>query len=221
MEISTESARFNMIQQQIRPWDVLDDRVLDVLAELQREDFVPDAYKGLAYADIEVPIGNGQLMLSPKVVGRMLQALALQPGDKVLEIGTGTGYVTACLSRLGGRVISIEIDPELASGARDRLEALGLGRLEIRDGDGLAGPVEGGPFDVIAVSGSVPTEAPLQMLRDQLALDGRLFAIVGEPPIMEAVLITRVAGADYRRQALFETCAPVLVNAPEAEGFVF
>ncbi len=221
MEISTENARFNMIQQQIRPWDVLDDRVLDVLAEIPREDFVPAGYKGLAYADIEVPIGSGQIMLSPKVVGRMLQALAPQPGEKVLEIGTGTGYLTACLSRLGGPVISLEIDPALAAEARDRLDPLALDGVELREGDGLAGSTTDGPFDVIAVTGSVPTDAVLAPLRDQLALDGRLFAIVGESPIMQAVLITRVAGRDYRRQALFETCAPALKNAPEPNGFVF
>jgi protein-L-isoaspartate(D-aspartate) O-methyltransferase len=153
METAAERARFNMIQQQIRPWDVLDDRVLDVMAEVRREAFVPDAYQGLAYADIEIPIGQATCMLAPRVVGRMLQALDVQPGDRVLEIGTGTGYVTACLGRLGGQVISVEVDADLASEARSRLADLGLDSIQVQPGDALAGPVEGGPFDVIAVTG--------------------------------------------------------------------
>jgi protein-L-isoaspartate(D-aspartate) O-methyltransferase len=221
METTAERARFNMIQQQIRPWDVLDDRVLDVMAEVRREAFVPDAYQGLAYADIEIPIGQTTCMLAPRVVGRMLQALDVQPGDRVLEIGTGTGYVTACLGRLGGQVTSVEVDADLASEARSRLADLGPDSIQVQQGDALAGPVEGGPFDVIAVTGSMPTEASVPMLQGQLAPGGRLFCVLGEAPAMEAVLITRVGERDMRREGLFETSAPALVNAIEPDGFEF
>lgn len=221
MDTSFELARFNMIQQQIRPWDVLDERALEVMASVAREVFVPDAYRGLAYADIEIPIGEGSNMLAPKVVGRLLQALDVQPGDKVLEIGTGTGYVTVCLSRLGGRVTSIEIDAALATGARERLTALKFAGIEVRDGDGLAGPSAEGPFNVIAITGSMPTDGSLPMLQDQLAVGGRLFCIIGEAPVMEAILITRLGGQHCSRERLFETCVPSLVNVMEPEGFVF
>lgn len=221
MDTSIERARFNMIQQQIRPWNVADDRVLSVMAEVPREQFVPDAYRSLAYADIEIPVGDGQTMLAPKVVARMLQALDVQPVDKILEIGTGTGYPTACLSFLGGRVLSMEIHAPLAEQARTTLDGLKLGRLQVQVGDGLAGPVEGGPFDVIAVTGSLPSDKALSALKEQLAPGGRLFAIVGDEPVMEALLVTRVEGGDFRRQTLFETSVPALEKAPEPERFVF
>jgi protein-L-isoaspartate(D-aspartate) O-methyltransferase len=221
MDSSSERARFNMIQQQVRTWWVLDDRVLDAMAEIGREPFVPDAYQGLAYADIEVPIAEGRAMLAPKVVGRMLQSLNVQSGEKVLEIGSGTGYVTACLSRLGGRVVGVETDPELAAGARERLAVLGLERVEILEADALAGPTPGAPFNVIAVNGSLPSAEPLALLEDQLVLGGRLFCILGEGPVMEAHLVTRVGARDFRRQDLFETAAPPLPQATEPQGFVF
>jgi protein-L-isoaspartate(D-aspartate) O-methyltransferase len=160
-------------------------------------------------------------MLTPKVVGRMLQALAVQPGDRVLEVGTGSGYVTACLTRLGGRVATVEIQPQLAAAARERLTRLGFDRVEVREGDALAEPSPGGPFDVIAVTGSVPGSESLSLLEDQLAPGGRLFCIIGVPPIMEAWLVTRVVGHEFRREALFETCAPTLANCTEPQGFVF
>jgi protein-L-isoaspartate(D-aspartate) O-methyltransferase len=222
MTSPTEIARFNMIEQQVRPWNVLDERLLRVLGELPREAFVPDAYQALAYADIDIPIGTATCMLAPKVVGRMLQALQVRQGDKVLEIGPGTGYVTACLARLGGRVIGVEIDPDLAEGARERIAALNLRHVEVRTGDGLAGPVDGGPFDVIAVTGSVPTQEPVPMLAQQLAPGGRMFVIVGEDPVMEAQLETRIGpGSDLRRELLFETSVPALENVPQPERFVF
>jgi len=221
MQSPTERMRFNMIEQQVRPWDVLDPRVLAVMGELPRESFVPDAYRGLAYADTEIPLGDGSLMLAPKVVGRMLQALSVQPGDKVLEIGTGTGYVTACLAGLGGRVHSVEIDPELADAARERIAALDLGQVEVETGDGLAEPFSDGPFDVIAVTGSMPTAEPLAMLRQQLSEGGRLFAVVGEAPLMEAILETQLDAGDVRREVLFETSVPALRNVPEPQRFAF
>jgi len=221
MDTSIDTARFNMIQQQIRPWNVADERVLSVMADILRESFVPEAYRGLAYADVEIPIGDGQAMLEPKVVAHMLQALDIRGDDKILEIGTGTGYATACLCRLGCQVVSIEIHPGLADQAQEALGALKPPNLEVRVGDGLEGPVHGQPFDVIAVTGSLPDEEALGGLQDQLAQGGRLFAIVGEEPVMEAILVTRVVGRDFRRRSLFETCAPALEKAPEPERFVF
>lgn len=221
MDTSIDTARFNMIQQQIRPWDVADEDVLSVMSEVPREQFVPDGYSRLAYADTEIPIDAGQTMLAPKVVARMLQALDVHPVDKILEIGTGTGYTAACLSRLGGRVLSVEIHEELAQLARTNLESMNLRRLDILVGDGLAGKMGGWPFDVIAVTGSLPSDAALPALQEQLAPGGRLFAVVGEEPVMEALLVTRVEGGGYRREILFETSVPALEQVPEPERFIF
>ena len=220
MQPTMDRARFNMIEQQVRTWDVLDERVLAVMRKLPREAFVPDAYRGLAYADIEVPLGERTAMLAPKVVGRLLQALDVQPHETVFEIGTGTGYVTACLAHLGEQVFSIEIDPDLAEGARVRLNAMGLSQVEVHTADAFAGRIEGGPFDVIAVTGSVPSAEPLAALEQLLVDGGRLFIVVGEPPLMEAMRITRI-GHDFRREALFETCITPLENAPMPERFAF
>jgi protein-L-isoaspartate(D-aspartate) O-methyltransferase len=201
MVTSFEKARFNMIQQQIRPWDVADQRVLNAMGEIPRERFVPDVYRGLAYADIEVPIGvdGAQSMLAPKVVGRMLQALGVREDDRVLEIGTGTGYVTACLARLARSVISLESESDLADQAKATLGALSVGGVDVRVADALADAIEGGPFDAIAVTGSMPDDTPLGALQVQLAPGGRLFAIVGEAPAMEALLVTRIGAGPFKR----------------------
>jgi protein-L-isoaspartate(D-aspartate) O-methyltransferase len=220
MQATMERARFNMIEQQVRPWEVLDERVLEVMRRLPREDFVPDAYKGLAYADVEIPLGEATAMLAPKMVGRMLQALDIQPQETVLEIGTGTGYMTACIARLGKRVLSLEIDPTLAADARSRLQTLGLKHVEVQDGDAFSQHISGAPFDVIAVSGSIPTREPLPALKHLLADAGRLFVVVGEPPLMEALLFTRI-GQGIRQERLFETCIGPLQNAPLPERFAF
>lgn len=220
MQPTMDRARFNMIEQQVRPWDVLNQRVLTVMRNLPREAFVPDAYRGLAYADIEIPLGERTNMLAPKVVGRMLQALDVQPHETVFEIGTGTGYGTACLAHLGEQVFSIEIDPDLAEGARARLNAMGLSQVEVHTADAFAGQIQGGPFDVIAVTGSVPTAEPLAALEQLLSEGGRLFIVVGEQPLMEAMRITRI-GNDFRRESLFETSIASLENAPLPERFAF
>jgi protein-L-isoaspartate(D-aspartate) O-methyltransferase len=223
-ESALTRARFNMIEQQVRPWEVLDAKVLDIMGQLPRERFVPDAYRGLAYADIEIPFGEppSQRMLPPKIVGRLLQALKLESTDRVYEIGTGTGYVTACLAQLGEAVHSVEIDPAVADQARARLIAEGTpGRIEITAADGFRADAATAPFAAIAVTGALPTAEPLVKLRELLTNGGRLFAFVGEAPVMEAVLITRLANAQYRQESLFETCVPVLENLPQAESFVF
>ncbi len=220
MQPTTDRARFNMIEQQVRTWDVLDERVLAVMRKLPREGFVPDGYRGLAYADIEIPLGERTAMLAPKLVGRLLQALDVQPHETIFEIGTGTGYVTACLAHLGEQVFSIEIDPALAEGARARLNAMGLSQVEVHTADAFAGRIDGGPFEVIAVTGSVPTSEPLAALEQLLVDGGRLFIVVGEQPLMEAMRITRI-GNDFRRERLFETCIAPLENAPLPERFAF
>ncbi len=221
MEHSSEQSRFNMIQQQIRPWDVMDERVLSTMMEIPREPFIPDAFRGLAYADIEIPLGSDQRMMAPRVLARMLQALDVRPQDRVLEIGTGSAYGTACLAALGRKVVSIEADAGLLARARETLQQQGVGNAELREGDGLAGPLEGGPFDVIAVTGSLPSEEPLADLETQLADGGRLFVVVGEDPVMEALLITRTGDRELRREALFETSLPALANVPEPVHFSF
>lgn len=221
MDTENARARFNMIAQQIQPWGVLDQRVLEVMQEIPREVFVPDAYRGLAYADIEVPIGDSQFMLAPKVVARMLQALAVRPQDKALVVGVGTGYVAACLGHLADRVVGVEIDPALAQSARDRLAALGLDRVEIRAMDGLVDLVLGAPFDAIVITGSVPELGKLSGLEAQLAPGGRLVCAVGQDPAMEVKLVIRIGGSDFRRTSLFETSVPRLANCPEVQSFVF
>ncbi len=216
-----DPARFNMVLQQVRPWGVLDDRVLGVMAEVPRERFVPDAYRSLAYADIEVPLTAERAMLAPKIVGRMLQALQVRPGERALEVGIGSGYVAACLARLGAQILSLEWDVDLAQSARQRLTALAVTGVEIKVADAFAGPIEGGPFDVIAVNGSLPSEARLAVLKAQLADKGRLFAVVGQLPLMRVLRITRVGAMDFRREVLFETCVSALTRVPEPVEFVF
>ncbi len=221
MQPATPIARFNMIQQQVRPWNVLDDRVLEAMAVIPREDFSPEVYRGLAYADIEIPISGGERMLAPKILGRLLEALAVAPADQVLEIGTGTGYLTACLAHLGAQVLSLELREDLAEQARASLAALGITNAEVRLGDGLAPSAADGPFDAIALTGSLPTDAPLAHLKARLKPGGRLFAVVGEDPLMEAILIERLPSGEYRQRVLFETSLPPLAGAPQPERFVF
>ncbi|MBB1075462.1 protein-L-isoaspartate O-methyltransferase [Rhodoferax sp. 4810] len=223
MTTNFEQMRFNMIEQQVRPWEVLDERVLNVLAAFPREDFVPADYRNLAYADIEIPLGDEQSMLPPRIVGRLLQALNVQPGEQVLEIGTGSGYVTACLAQLGGQVRSLDINPMLVDTAYSRLAAHELGWLSVQTADIFAAdtPIIGAPFDAIAVTGSLPDETAVAYLIAQLTLGGRLFVVIGQAPLMQAWLITRLSNGDIQRQQLFETCIPPLCNVPQPGSFVF
>ena len=217
-ELDFEKARFNMIEQQIRTWEVLDRRVLDVVASLPREDFVPERYRRLAYADLSLPIGHDQVMMPPKVEARMLQALDVQPADKVLEVGTGSGFVTACLARLGGHVHSVEILESFLGPARRRLEAHGITNVTLENGDAARGWSRHAPYDVIAVTGSLPEME--EAFKLQLAVGGRLFVIVGEEPVMEARLYTRVGEDAWSMDSLFETVVPPLINAPRPRRFV-
>jgi protein-L-isoaspartate(D-aspartate) O-methyltransferase len=221
MNVGTlEIARFNMIQQQIRPWNLLDNRVLEVIEALPREAFTPPLYQGLAYADLEIPLAHGERMLAPKIAAKALQALALKPADRVLEIGTGSGYVTACLARLAAQVISMERHGDFVSAARERLEGLGIRNVEWHVGDALQGELPGAPYDAILVNGSLPRLDP--RLNDALLPGGRLFVVIGESPLMEAKLITRVRDDQWRTEILFETELPPLTDRrPQGDYFSF
>ena len=214
-----DQARFNMVEQQVRPWEVFDRRVLDLIETLPRDRFVPEQYRHLAYADIEIPLGHGQHMMFPRVEARLLQALDVQPGDRVLEIGTGSGYLTACLMQLGGDVTSLEIHPDLLEQATANLQRNGMVGAGLRCANALEGAVEGGPFDVIAVTGSLPFLP--EELKRQLTTGGRLFVVTGEAPVMEANLVTRVGGDAWRTEGLFETVLTPLEQVPQRSRFVF
>lgn len=214
-----ETARFNMIEQQIRPWDVLDATVLDLLKRVPRENFVPPQYAGLAFADIEIPLGYGQTMLSPKMEGRILQALEIKKTDKVLEIGTGSSYLTALLAALAQHVYSVEIIPELNRAAQARLGQQGVGNVTLESGNAAENWPVHAPYDVIVYTGSLPI-APNTM-QQNLSIGGRMFVVIGEPPAMEATLIERVSADSFRHTGLFETCLPVLADAPQPQRFQF
>lgn len=217
--MNTEQARFNMIEQQIRPAEVLDERVLSTVAETPREDFVPDTYKELAFSDANVPIGHGQVMMTPIMESRLLQALAIQPEDKILEVGTGSGYFTALLAKMGGKVVSVEIHPELQEQAQTRLLEHGVTNVTLVEGDASAGWDKDGQFDVIAITGSFPILP--ESFRHQLTVGGRMVVIVGQGPVMEALLIKRVAEDQWSTVSLFETDFPALENAEQPQAFIF
>ncbi|HYC48273.1 MAG TPA: protein-L-isoaspartate O-methyltransferase [Burkholderiales bacterium] len=214
-----ERARFNMVEQQIRTWEVLDQRVLDLLFRVPREHFVPAEYRALAFVDMEIPIGHGEKMLQPKLEARMLQELTITGTDRVLEVGTGTGYMTALLAALGAHVYSVDIVPEFTTGARARLTSHGVTNVTLESGDAARGWDQHAPYDVILLTGSVPLLP--ERFKSSLAAGGRLLAVVGEPPVMQAQLITRVAEGAYNTVGLFETCIAPLRNAPQREKFVF
>ena len=204
-------ARFNMIEQQIRPWNVLDADVLKLLSEVRREEFVPLAHQALAFADIEIPLGYGQSMLAPRMEARMLQDLQIQPHEKALEIGTASGYMAALLAHRAHSVLSLERVAELAESAAARLHKVGIHNVEVRQTDGSQALRDTGRFNVIMLSGSVP--AVPQHLLDLLEIGGRLMAIVGDEPIMSAQLFTRVS------ESAFSSTTPWDANAPRLHGF--
>ena len=221
--IDVERARFNMVEQQIRTWEVLDQEVLDLLFAVRREDFVPAQYRSLAFVDMEIPLAEhataGEKMLAPKLEARMLQELAIKPADRVLEVGTGSGYMTALLAKRGAHVYSVEIVPQFSSQAAARLSAHDIHNVTLEIGDAARGWSKHAPYDAIVLTGSVP------VLADEFARclnpGGRLLAVVGEAPAMEARLVTCAASGACSEVGLFETCIPVLRNAPQPERFVF
>jgi len=217
--LGNEQARFNMIEQQIRTWEVLDPKVLQLLHEVPREHFVPEAYQGLAFADIEIPLIDGQFMLSPKLEARILQSLDVQKTDQVLHIGTGSGYFTALLAQLAGHVYSLEVDPELSATAAYKLAEHDIHNVTIELGNGMRGLAAHQPYDVIVLTGSSPVEPP--KLREQLKVGGSLFIVLGTAPVMQATLIQRVSETSFNQQVLFETCIPELASAPQGDTFTF
>ncbi len=219
LNMPREIARFNMIEQQIRTWEVLDPVVLALLNEIPREHFVPTEYQGLAFADIEIPIGAGQNMLSPKLEGRILQALNVQKSHNVLHIGTGSGYVTALLASLAKHVTSVEINAELSEKAAQNLTKHSIQNISLLVADGALGLPNQAPFDLIVYTGSSPVE-PIGV-RNQLAIGGSLFIVLGTGPAMQATLVQRLSEAGFRQDVLFETYVPELVNAPQASTFEF
>jgi protein-L-isoaspartate(D-aspartate) O-methyltransferase len=213
-----ERSRYNMVEQQIRTWEVLDPQVLDLLFTVKREDFVPAEHRALAFADLELPLGDGQAMWAPKMEARVLQALALKPGEDILEIGTGSGYFTALLAARGASVTSVEIHPRRAAEARAKLARQGITGASVEVGDGARG-YGSAIYNVIVLTGSTPILA--EAFAARLAPGGRLFAVVGEPPVMKARLVRWTAPGAPVPTDLFETVVPPLINAPEPARFTF
>lgn len=222
MSINLELARTQMVNQQVRAWDVLDPAVLAVLAQVPREQFVPPRFRNLAFADIALPLGSGsgggQSMMTPQVEGRLLQALTLRGTDRVLEVGTGSGFLTACLARLTGQVTSLEILPELADSARRNLRGVSTWNAEVRTGD-VFGFRPDAPYDVIVITGSLPK--PDDRFQHWLAEGGRLFLVTGEDPLMRARLVTRQGPDQWTTTTLFETSLPALLHATQPSKFIF
>ena len=217
--MNIEQARFNMIEQQIRPWEVLDASVLSLLSLLRREDFVAPAHRALAFMDLEVPLPEGQCMLAPKVEARLLQELALHKHERVLEVGAGSGYMAALLAHQSQQVITLDKRAVLAKLATDNLRRAGVFNAEVRHADGAGGLPGEAPFDAIVLSGSVAAVPPA--LLEQLKVGGRLVAIEGDEPVMPAVLYTRSSADGWQRVELFDTVAPRLEGYPEPSRFSF
>ena len=219
MSMDVEHARFNMVEQQIRPWEVLDPKELALLHQVHREDFVPQTHKALAFADLEIPLGHGEKMLTPKLEARILQELAINPADRVLEVGTGSGYMTALLASQAAHVYSVELIETFIHDARLKLAHYGIANVTLECGDAARGWDKHEPYDVIVLTGSVPLLP--EAFTKVLAPMGRLFAVVGEAPAMEARLITSAGGDAYSTASLFETCIPALRNALQPARFSF
>jgi protein-L-isoaspartate(D-aspartate) O-methyltransferase len=219
MNMNFERARRNMVVQQVRPWEVLDDNVLELLESIHREDFVPVRYRKLAFADLNIPLDNDQVMMKPVVEGRMLQAVDIRPDETVLEIGTGSGFITACLARLARDVVSVEIFEELHESAARKLKEMEVHNINLSCGDAMRDWQPEQAHDVVIVTGSVP--AVPEHFRGWVNPGGRLFAVTGRAPAMDARLYTRLGAADWREESLFETDLPRLVNAEEPPEFEF
>lgn len=217
--MNVEQARLNMIEHQIRPWEVLDQSVLDLLYAVKREDFVPAAYRMLAFSDLEIPIGQGELMWSPKLEARVLQELAVKPTDRVLEVGTGSAYFTALLAHRAQHVYSVEIHPELKASGEANLRRAGVENVTVELGDAARGWTRHAPYDVIVLTGSTPV-LPQQLLQ-QMNTGARLFAVVGTAPVMAARLVTCAGEGVYNSIDVLETRIAPLVNAPAGERFSF
>lgn len=217
--MNVEQARFNMIEQQIRPWEVLDPGVLELLFEVKREDFVPEEHRALAFADLELPLGHGEAMMQPKVEARIVQELAIQQQENVYEVGTGSGYLTALLARRARHVTSAEIHPELKAHAAAALRAAGIANVTLVEGDSAARPLAEATYDVIVITGSTPLIP--QAFLDRLAPGGRLFAVVGDVPVMKATLVAQPVAGSFQAVELFETLVKPLVNAPQPSRFRF
>lgn len=214
-----EQARRNMVENQVRPWDVLDHRVLVALSQVRREDFVPPAYRQLAFADLCLPLGHGEVMMKPVVEGRMLQALDLRATDRVLEIGTGAGFLTACMASLCAEVVSVDSHADFTASAGERLRAAGIGNVTLATGDAVREWQPAGLFDAIVVGRAVFT-VPARFL-SWLKPGGRLFAMRGQSPAQQAVLLTPQGAGGYREESLFETDLPYLTHAEPPQSFVF
>ncbi len=214
-----EKARYFMVEQQVRPWDVLDPRVLEVLGEVPREKFTPPEYQGLAYADTRIPLADGGEMLNPNIEGRILQHLNLSDDDVVLEIGTGSGYLTACLAKLARHVDSVDISEQRCEEAEQRLQELGINNVAIREGDASRSWHQKRYYDAIVICGSLP-QIP-EFYKQLLRQGGRLFVVTGEPPVMTAHLVTRTDDNAWLVEDLFETCIDRLNGKADAEEFCF
>ena len=214
-----EQARYNMVEQQIRPWDVLNQDVLNLLFKIRREDFVPEAHRALAFVDMEIPLGAGQAMWTPKLEARVVQEVAIRPTDRVLEIGTGSGYLTALLAVDAAEVVSVEINPEFSAAAGLKLHAHGIQNVALHVADAARDWPDAASFDVIVLTGSTPLLS--DAFRNRLHVGGRLFAITGEAPVMQAQLVTCTAQGAFRSVTLFETSVAPLLNAPHPAAFVF
>jgi protein-L-isoaspartate(D-aspartate) O-methyltransferase len=217
--MNIEQARFNMVEQQIRPWNVLDLSILELLSTVKREAFVPAAFKDLAFADTELPLGHGQCMLTPRLEARLLQDLGVQPHESVLEIGTGSGYMTALLAHRARKVTSLELSPDLVNTARANLRNAGVQNADVKQADGALLTTADGSYDVIVLGGSV-TEVP-QTLLQMLKVGGRLAAVVGSEPVMCATFVTRTSATDFRTTQPWDCDAPRLQNFPEPSTFQF
>jgi len=217
--MNIEQARENMLKQQIRTWDVLDPKVLEVLAAVPREHFVPGNYRSLAFADMRIPLGHEQVMMSPKEEARMVQSLKIHADDKILEVGTGSGYVTALLAKLGGSVESIDIMESFVSHAAKKLQELDCRNVKLASGNAVRGWASEAPYDVIAITGALPVLP--EEFRQQLQIGGRIFVILGQAPAMTATVFTRISAERWKSETLFESQLPFLLEGAKVSSFTF